>query len=834
MGSNQNMINHIKKAIFIMVFAMPLTLLAGSYSGKIVEQNSGEEIFNARVVLVELGESTTTDNSGEFEFPNVPDGTYTLRVEGGGLQKLEKQITVNGNTVESNDIVASIKTYNVDELEVYSSSRRLQKLTEAPSAISLITRSDIEQETSHGQLGKAFEHLPGVDVVQSGMNDFNINTRGFNNSINRRVLVLVDGIDPSTPLLNLMEWNSLWTSLGDIERMEVVRGPGSALYGMNAYNGVINITTTSPKDALGTRVEIGGGEFETFRGNVRHASEIADNLFFKVSAGGSTQRQVWVNSREFGFNGQPIDGGRLEYAGLAPDRPGARPGFDDITPDYTIADMINDNKNAFNIFGSGRLDYYLDENEVLTLEGGGSKYGNEYYVNQTGRILIDEINKPFLRAAYNSDNWSVQSHWIRRESPVTQVVMNAAATSGERSDVYHTEAQWNDIFLEDKLRVIAGASYELQNVNTSVAESLPLLNPDDVRYSFYSVYGQLEYELLENLDFIVANRFDVASGGLFDPQLSPKAAIVWEPIDNQVFRATVNRSFLRPSYPEFFRVSPAGAPIFNLDSVDQAIAAQYGVDALGLSEVTNVWNYGNENIDVESAVSYEIGYKGIINDDLFITTDLYYNVRSNFISNPLPGLVTGIYAPANSYGIAEADTLLKQSLGGDRNYNGLALNPNDGSIDVIVAPGNIARVDEYGVELSANYYLSDELSFRANYSWLGVSVRDQEEGTDENKILPNTSPNRVSIGATYDEKEGDFPWLVGADFRGVQGFRWIAGLIEGVVPEYWVLNMNAAVELTDNIDLGVNVFNVLDRRHYQIFGGTMLGRYATANLVFEF
>jgi outer membrane receptor protein involved in Fe transport len=258
------------------------------------------------------------------------------------------------------------------------------------------------------------------------------------------------------------------------------------------------------------------------------------------------------------------------------------------------------------------------------------------------------------------------------------------------------------------------------------------------------------------------------------------------------------------------------------------------VDALGLSEVTNVWNYGNENIDVESAVSYEIGYKGIINDDLFITTDLYYNVRSNFISNPLPGLVTGIYAPANSYGIAEADTLLKQSLGGDRNYNGLALNPNDGSIDVIVAPGNIARVDEYGVELSANYYLSDELSFRANYSWLGVSVRDQEEGTDENKILPNTSPNRVSIGATYDEKEGDFPWLVGADFRGVQGFRWIAGLIEGVVPEYWVLNMNAAVELTDNIDLGVNVFNVLDRRHYQIFGGTMLGRYATANLVFEF
>lgn len=833
------MMGKIKILIIAFLGFMATALFAGSYSGKVTEKDSGDELFNVRVVIVELGRSTSTNGDGEFTFKQIPDGTYTLRIEGGGLQKVEKQITVNGETVESSDLVASLKTYKVEDLEVYSSSRRLQKLTDAPSAISLITRSDVEQETSHGQIGKAFEHLPGVDVVQSGMNDFNVNTRGFNNSINRRVLVLVDGIDPSTPLLNLMEWNSLWTSLGDIERMEVVRGPGSALYGMNAYNGVINVTTTSPKDALGTRVEIGGGEFETYRGNIRHAAEIADDLFLKVSAGGSSQRQVWVTSREFGYDGQPIDGGFLEYSGLAPDRPGPRAGFDDITADYTIADMIADNKNAFNVFGSGRLDYYLDENEVITIEGGGSKYGNEYYVNQTGRILIDEINKPFFRAAYNSDNWSVQSHWIRRESPVTQVVMNAAATSGEKSDLYHTEAQWNEIFLEDKLRVIAGASYEFQNVRTDVAGSLPLLNPANVEYSFYGIYGQLEYELLDNLDFIFATRYDAASGDLFDPQFSPKAGIVWEPIESQVFRATVNRSFLRPSYPEFLRESPAGAPIFNLDSVDQAIAAEYGVNPLGLEEVTNVWNYGNENIDVESAISYELGYKGIINDDLFITTDIYYNQRFNFISNPLPGLVTSLYAPANDYGNADANNALQQYLIGQsstfgmRNFQGLAQNPNDGSVDVIIAPDNIAQVNEYGVEISANYYVTDELSLRANYAWLGFDV-NQEDGTENNEILPNTSPNRFNFGFTYDEKEGDYPWLVSADFRGVQGFDWVAGLFTGHVPEYWVLNMNAAVELTDNIDLGVNVFNVLDRRHYQIFGGTILGRYATANLVFEF
>jgi len=834
------MIKQLFKTIVLAALVFVATnLYAGSYKGKIIEKSADQDLYNVRVLIVELGRSTKTDYSGEFEFENIPDGDYTLRIEGGGIQKAEKKITVKGATIAPSDIIVMLKSYEVEALEVYSSSKRMEKLTQAPSAISLVTRSDVEKATYHGQLGKTFEHLPGVDVVQSGMNDFNVNTRGFNNSINRRVLVMIDGIDPSTPLLNLMEWNSMATNLGDVERIEVVRGPGSALYGMNAYNGVINITTQAPKDVLGSRVSFTGGEYETFRTDARHAAEVTDNLFLKVNAGYSTQRQQWVNSREFGYNGQSIDGGVLEYPGLAPDRPGARPGFQTIDSSYTIADMIEDNKNAFNYFGSARLDYYLNEDDVVTLEGGYSNYGNEYYVNQTGRILIDEVEKPFFRAAYNSTNWNIQGHWIRRFSPVTQVVMNAAATSGEQSDLIHGEAQWNDIFLDDKLQVVAGISHEYQNVNTSVVGSLPLLNPDNIEYQFTGIYGQVEYELLENLDLIVATRFDMATNDLFDPQLSPKAGLVWEPMNNQTFRFTVNRSFLRPSYPEFFRISPGGAPVFNLDSVDQAIAAEYGVDALGLEDVTNVWNYGNQNIDVESAVSYELGYKGIIDEDLFITTDLYYNIRSNFISNPLPGLVTDIYNPANSYGNAEADQALRDYMisrdpnFGARNYQGLANNPNDGSIDVIIAPDNIAQVNEYGIEIGVNYYLTDELLLKGNYSYLGFDV-SQDEGTEANRILPNTSPHRVNLGFLYDEKEGEFPFHFGADFRGVQGFRWIAGFFEGHVPEYWVLNLNGGVDITDNIQLGVNVFNALDRHHYQIFGGTYLERYTTASVIFNF
>jgi outer membrane receptor for ferrienterochelin and colicin len=144
--------------------------------------------------------------------------------------------------------VLEVEAVKAQDIVVYGASRRKQKLTEAPAAVNVITPTELERGSIHGQLGKVLEHQPGIDVVQSGANDFNINTRGFNNSINRRVLVLIDGRDPSTPLLNLQEWNSLATTLSDVQQIEVVRGPGSALFGTNAYNGVINITTFAPRD----------------------------------------------------------------------------------------------------------------------------------------------------------------------------------------------------------------------------------------------------------------------------------------------------------------------------------------------------------------------------------------------------------------------------------------------------------------------------------------------------------------------------------------------------------------------------------------------------------
>src|SRR3989449_11519371 len=104
-----------------------------------------------------------------------------------------------------------------------------------------------------GQVPLALARVPGLDVTQSGVNDFNVNARGFNTNLSRKILVLQDGRDLATALVIQETWGALSEPLEDFGRIEVIRGPGSALYGANAYNGVINITTPAARDVEGLR-----------------------------------------------------------------------------------------------------------------------------------------------------------------------------------------------------------------------------------------------------------------------------------------------------------------------------------------------------------------------------------------------------------------------------------------------------------------------------------------------------------------------------------------------------------------------------------------------------
>lgn len=797
----------------------------GTIKGVITDKESGSALAGIRIQLWQMGKAgkgAYSKSNGAFMLAFVAAGKYTVSFSGVGRKRQEVSAEVKDGETVTLDAALETETAKLENITVYGAARREQKLTDAPAAISTVMPDDIRRATAHGQLGKTLEHIQGVDVVQSGMNDFNINTRGFNNSINRRMLVLLDGRDPSTPLLNLVEWNSFQTDIADVKSLEVVRGPGSALYGANAYNGVINITTNAPRDVLGGRMSITYGQYGTLRSSVRYAGMINDNWSYKINAGYSRQNQDWMVSRQRDTT-KPNNG--LEYPGIAFDVLGNRQGVGVIG---SIDSLINAHRTAFNNFITARVDYNFSDDERILAEGGFSKYGNEYFVNSTGRILIPDVEKPFARIAYNSPHWNVQAQWTNRYTPIPQIVMNAAATSAENSDIMAIEAQWNESFLNGDLKVVAGASHETQSVNTTIIGALPLLAPDNQNHNFSGFYGQAEYNLLKNLQIVGAARLDRSS--YFETQFSPKGAIVYSPVENHTFRVTVNRSFLRPSYGDRFRRSPGGVPV-NLAKIDSTISAQTGAPMLGLSATTPVWNLGNPEVGVETAMSYEFGYKGIISEDLFVTVDAYINRRRNFISNPLGGLAPTVF-PAVRYANAAANDSLKKMIG-QANFDRLATynDPTTGKAApaFIVTTTNIGLVQEIGAEIGANYYPMKQLMLFGNFAYLEADTVENTVPT--NKIQPNTSPYRYNIGAQYNVSDQFDATL---SFRYVEGFTWIAGLVEGYVPSYGVLNLNANYKVMKGLQIGVNVFNLLDRRHYEIFGGTILQRYITGTASYSF
>ncbi len=163
---------------------------------------------------------------------------------------------------------STLKKLSVEELvdiDVTSVSKYPEKFSEAAAAVAVLTSEDIER-SGVTDIPDALRLVPGLDVAQVDSHTWAISSRGFNDVFTNKLLVLIDGRTVYTPLFSGVFWEVQDTLLADIDRIEVVRGPGATLWGANAVNGVINIITKSARDTQGFLVSTGGGtEYRDFR-----------------------------------------------------------------------------------------------------------------------------------------------------------------------------------------------------------------------------------------------------------------------------------------------------------------------------------------------------------------------------------------------------------------------------------------------------------------------------------------------------------------------------------------------------------------------------------------
>ncbi|MGH9360491.1 MAG: TonB-dependent receptor plug domain-containing protein, partial [Thermoanaerobaculia bacterium] len=242
----------------------------GRIEGKVTRED-GTPLGGVSVRIDATDMVTLTDSDGNFSFAGVPAGTYTLSFDLLDRKALEEGVAVAAGDTARVDKSVDWDISFAETITVTSASRRAERITEAPAAVTVVTEQEIERQAAHGQLPKLLEFTPGAEVTQSGVYDFNFNTRGLNSSLNRRVVTLIDGRDPSVPFLGAQEWAAISFPLDDLASAELVRGPSSALYGANAYNGVLNLTTKQPRYSQGGELRLTAGELGTTNGDFRWA-----------------------------------------------------------------------------------------------------------------------------------------------------------------------------------------------------------------------------------------------------------------------------------------------------------------------------------------------------------------------------------------------------------------------------------------------------------------------------------------------------------------------------------------------------------------------------------
>lgn len=828
-------------AVGLAVGAFDRPTLAQS-TGKIqgsVMLESGTPLGGVTVAVEGTGSVEVTNNSGQFVLVGVPAGTHVVSFSLG-----DQNATQEGVVVESGKTTRLEKKLGWDiaaaeSVTVYGASRREERIVDAPAAVTVVTEREIAQIAPSGQLPRVLETAPGVDFTQSGLYDFNFNSRGFNSSLNRRILTLIDGRDPAIGFLGSQEWSCLSFPLDELDGVELVRGPGSALYGANAFNGVLNMTSKEPRLTPGGRARLTAGGRDTRRVDARYAGGLGGDWYYRLLAGGQ-QSGTFTLSRN----------GSVEYAGLTPE-----------------AIALPDDEAKTRYF-AGRLDRYMANGDLLTLEGGSSRNEGTTVLTGIGRVFVANADRPWWRANYNNEHFNLLAWSTARDTNEAQVSLRSGAELYENSTNRHIELQGNQTFFDAALRLVGGVSYHWQDIDTADPSGKQSLMAQSQKKDQQAVFAQADWRIAPQWRAVVAARFDRSD--LHDDQFSPKATLVYQPTPNNTFRLTYNEAFQVPNFSEFFLQADV-APAVNLSAIQAVLDTRgfcsnnpaqlcalpsnaacgggatvcvplnpSGVD-LGFGTPTapkpvRVLALGNDKLELEEITSYELGYTGVIGGRLYLTADYYRNNVTNFVTDLLTNVTPtgdrinpafGAYQPPAGLGPV-ALAVLDNALNGLGSAKPLLSNDSAGRPLIAAASyTNAGEVDTQGIELGLNYYPNDVWMFDLNYSWFDFEVKSQALG---DQLLPNAPKNKFNLGVGFRRPACSMR----LSYHWVDDFPWASGVFAGPIESYSLFNLDASVRLGRGFELSLTGSNLLDHDHYEIFGGDLLGRRVLASLTLDF
>ncbi len=490
--------------------------------GTITDAESGQILPGANVVVTsaQVQTGTAAFSNGEFEIHNLPSGIYTVIVTFIGYEKsITPDLTLADG--ETKSIQISLKPTGIQVNPVIvTASRRPEKLLDAPASITVLESSTIESRTAL----TATEHLkalPAVDIITAGLNQSRVVIRGFNDLLSGSLLSLIDYRITRIPAIRLNAFQLIPTSNDDIERIEVVSGPASALYGPNSANGVMHVITKSPFDSKGTKVSVGGGERNVLIGTIRHAGVFSDKIGYKFSV-------QHYKGRDFESN-DPVEDRFLK--------------FEKNPESSRIADRKFDIEST--TFDS-RLDFRFSKDFSFIINSGFSQGDNIEITNQGAAQALDAAFY-YLQGRLSYKNLFIQA-FLNKIKTGDTYFLRTGQTVINNSSLSAIQAQHN-FSLNKFQNFIYGLDVLLTRPDTEGTVNGLNENHDNVKE--IGAFLQSETALSSKLKLVSAARID-DHDRLKGINISPRAAIVYKPTPVHNFRFTYNRAFTTPTSDMLF------------------------------------------------------------------------------------------------------------------------------------------------------------------------------------------------------------------------------------------------------------------------------------------
>lgn len=496
----------------------------------------------------------------------------------------------------TNNSVASLADLSVEQLmneSVTSVARRETKLNESAAAISVITQEDIRR-LNITTIPDALRLVPGVDVAQINSHEWAISVRGFENQFANKLLVLVDGRSVYGTGFGGVLWSTQLVPMEEIDRIEVIRGPGAALWGANAVNGVVNIITKSARDTQGGMITVEGGTFDQPYTVVSYGGTLATNLYYRAYA-------KVMNS----------DGLVTSTGQDAPDR-------------------------ELDVRGGGRLDWEPSDKDKLTLQG--DLYRQRLVENQDeySFSLPPTYHQNYNAVVYNSGG-NVLGRWTHDFSDTQSLSLqtyydhlgNEQAGTIEKQNTYDFDAQ-HRFALGSRNEITWGLGY--REVEDEFNSSFFVdWNPRAAHNHLYSSFVQDEISLVpDRLKLTLGSKLEHNDYTGFE--VEPSARLAWTPTENQTVWAAVSRAVRTPSWSDLHT-------LVNLEGIPpNPPFSPFPV---------LITSTGNPSLDSEKLISYELGYRVELAKHVSFDLTGFYDQYSDLMAGG-PFVVTS-YPPFTPY-----------------------------------------------------------------------------------------------------------------------------------------------------------------------------------------